>query len=705
MDRMKKNDTYSMMNIGSQSNQYMDNIVNVVNNYIDQSYSFNDMKEKYKAYSTRKKMTDDEIKKQYDELVKKGYIKTQSYADYYHEYKEKELEYDQVVSHIDLSVKEYEEATKKAVSFLMSIREQYIHFEQTLLNATALGLNINPESERINNITKEINELTDRLGQASLSSEERKAIVDQIKNLNIERMNLQNKTENERAKLLYAIKQINNYVAEMEKNTKLVTSEISVFKASIDPSKKGSGDPVNTNGDPANTSGSKNSGGTPSQPNNFDDYLSDYGKRLEEYHEKYEKYEEELKNISELYDKASRGEISKEDYEKAYANFKIKSEEIEKDYEDISKYRLETLDKISKGEIWHPSLMDKDLEELKKLGITKPEGSEYDNFLASKNIGKDYILEPKLPSKFDKKIDDIKKPSENPKQEENGNSSKKETTSGYGYLKGRIRNVSKNRISKLGPIVVLAGAGIAIGLVALGAIVIGPGIGAVVSSAAVGSIGSIFFGAVGLASGITVFKKALKANRKLNDRARLAKNINKVETKRRVKYINNATSDLAKIAEKSRDVEKLQEAILECEKRANFIQKDIERIQIKPEHKQEKYRLEIEAKTNAIAELNKLKNIMEKRIEEIQKSQQVQTADQPQQTTNGPQQSNDLEEDIYKRFENADEQMLNTALSRLKQKLDNGEVSQEYYEAYEKAVQRKLNELKVTQTGEPVMQR
>ena len=221
MERMKKGKIYKILWMEPQENQYMDNLVDNVNTYLDKLYDFIDIKNKAIAYSSRKHTTVEELKKQYDNLVKNGYIKTQRFEDYFYSEKEKELEYDNIVSKIDKSFLDYEMIANRTLTFLKARRDQFYSMEQTLLNAGAFGLGLKLFNSE-DSLNRELEKAKLRFAIQQID-EKVKTIEEEVKNNKLIVENISNKTVNKKKQSKHDIyltnyeKRLAKYYEELKK--------------------------------------------------------------------------------------------------------------------------------------------------------------------------------------------------------------------------------------------------------------------------------------------------------------------------------------------------------------------------------------------------------------------------------------------------------------------------------------------------------
>ena len=207
---------------------------------------------------------------------------------------------------------------------------------------------------------------------------------------------------------------------------------------------------------------------------------------------------------------------------------------IKSEYENISNYRTEVLDKIQNGEIWHPALLESDFEDLKAAGIYKPEGTKYDEFLSSKHIGKDYILEPKVPTDIQKVMSNLDNKYDPNKQQgivpTTGNQQKdpNKDIDDPNKTTGKIFNINKKalkRLAKVGVVVLALGATAVItgGLGFLGAAA-STGVGYSLSAAGVNCAAATVFGLGGLVLSAPILSKAVEFAKKKDPEEKNIKN-------------------------------------------------------------------------------------------------------------------------------------------------------------------------------------
>ena len=683
--RMEKGKFYDMLAIESQTNQYMDNIADSVNNYMDILYKFDDTLKKANIYSTRKKKTDDELKIAYDNLVKMGYIKTQSFEDYLKEEREKDLDYDSVVLHIDETYKEYEVQANRTVSFLEARKEQYKAIEQSLLNSRVLGSPFAPKAEMLDKLEEEIRQQRAIVSSRESSEEEKDKARKKIRRLTKRKVAQESSIELERTKLRYAIRQIEMYIEEIKKqieekreavnnlsiqskpNLSSVKEENKVdIKSDIEEEKtdekdekkdeesvievdKETTDITIENGryeyelnPEATMQNYRNSGyGVNSQGWYFnpskDEYEEEYNPLDDPLFQMYDEYEilkvVDAEATMQNYRNSGYGVNSQGWY------FNPSKDEYEEEYNPLDDplFQVFTNEKVYNG-IVPESMIKKDLmvevvsdksfsvvpettdEDLDDLSDDLPGSGDDSDDLSDDDTSTSEEETDDLDEDLDEDLDDdLEGDLEEDIPEE------EEERKKYELPKGKVRNVNKKRISKLGLAVVLVSAGVMVALPVFGVslgLALSTGFGMAASYGAAGTIMAGLLGFTGLGVGAAIFDKALAFQKNKTMELRSPQNIAMLEKMRINKYVIKVTGDIAKAArkaiKKSTTTDKLLEIREECLSRIDILKRNIKDIKTRhPEGRVngwQKWDLDFKAKHKAINQLKDLVSQLEERI-------------------------------------------------------------------------------------------
>lgn len=146
---------------------------------------------------------------------------------------------------------------------------------------------------------------------------------------------------------------------------------------------------------------------------NDQDYTTNYKKELDEYNKLLEMYEEDYERFIDLNNKLLNDEISYEEYKK-YADYMLERyDSLKEQYNKVNELYEKTKEEVANNQKWHPSLTEEQIEDLKRRGIRKPTGYEYEKYLNTMGLDKDRIPVPIGPTQVsglgEKKKDDVLK--------------------------------------------------------------------------------------------------------------------------------------------------------------------------------------------------------------------------------------------------------------------------------------------------------
>ena len=177
--------------------------------------------------------------------------------------------------------------------------------------------------------------------------------------------------------------------------------------------------------------------------------------------------------------------------------------------------------------------------------------------------------------------------------------------------KGKIGNVNKKRISKLGVAFILVGVGTMIALPIVGhafGLALATGFGAAAATSTVGSVMAGVFGFGGFSLGSLITYGAYNLQKKMTESLNTSQNIAVMTQKEFKKYIINVTSDISKAVKqhiaKDKSVAELKDLKTKCKWRIKKLRDSInEDMKINSEQNME---LDINAKETAIQKIKEL---------------------------------------------------------------------------------------------------
>lgn len=186
--------------------------------------------------------------------------------------------------------------------------------------------------------------------------------------------------------------------------------------------------------------------------------------------------------------------------------------------------------------------------------------------------------------------------------------------------KGKLANVNKKRISKLGVAFVLVGVGTMIALPIAGRAVglaLASGFGAAAVTSTVGSVLSGVFGFGGFSLGSLITYGAYSLQTKMTDMLNTPQNISKMTEKKFKKYVIKLTSDISKAVndyiKKNKSIEELKDLKNKCKWRIKTLRDSINET-ISANNNNQNIGIDIRAKETAI---EKIKILVDKLNQEI----------------------------------------------------------------------------------------